>query len=181
MKKRPLTLDRFLKAFFPYLKKHGMEEDNIKRYFQSWLKSHPGGSVNDFAWMIFNTLLHELPKQIGSGHPNFYHTQKEIYSQMVSFQWKFESKNANHLLQQMFKSEIRHYETTFTFATGYEIIAHKDCPHAMKYDGKIYEANELLKEIPIANSGCVRSKGCGCSIACVTKRDKNDRPIPKMV
>lgn len=179
MKKRPLTLDRFLKAFFPFLKKHGMEEDNIRIYFQTWLKTHPGGSVNDFAWMIFNSLLFEIPKQISTTDPNFYKYQEDVYFQMAVFERKYESKNGNQSWKLMLKAKLNGYLFENECECAIEILTSNDCEHSKQFEGKLFEPIDFLENPPVPNNKCSRSNGCLCFLICIPKRDKNGKLIMK--
>jgi hypothetical protein len=177
--KKTLTLNKFLKEFFPFLKQHGMEEDNIRSYFDTWKASHPVGSVNDFAWMIFNTILHEIPKQIPTSHPHFYKFQADTYFNMALFQRRFENKSGNHVWSDMLRCKVHEQTNNFHFLLCYEIVGDSQCSHSMQYDGKKYGYSEILEELRVFNKNCSREKGCICMVCAIGVRNKNGSLISR--
>lgn len=176
---KTLTLDKFLKEFFPFLKQHGMEEDNIRSYFETWKASHPVGSFNDFAWMIFNRILYEIPRQIPTSHPNFYKYQSDTYFNMAIFQRQYENKTGNHVWSDMLRCYVQEQEDKSDLLVNYVIVGTPQCSHSMQYDGRQYGHAEILEELRVFNKNCSREKGCICRVCAVGVRDENGKLISR--
>ncbi len=158
----------------PFFKEFGMTEDNILNHYQVW-KKEGAFSVEDYLWYIFNLLLDENSKQ--SVHlKDFYSRNVQIYSQMISFRRKVESKKANEI-QKLYNSSKVNLDlescATSTFKFDFVIIGTNDCEQSKKISGKSITKEQAILNNVIPYEKCSRKQGCVCLMSMVPKRNSN--------
>lgn len=178
MAKQHRTLDWLIQTYLPFLQKFGMNEENIRGYFETWKKGKEPAYVTDYMWTIFNQLLVEVAKQV-KDKVSIYRLHADIYLQMSMFQRKYENKKGNHTLKQHFLNRLKHTEMESNLLMHVGIVSGHCCPFCDSLNNLSMSFKEALETQPLASSKCTREYGCNCTYTFKVLRDNNDRVIRK--
>lgn len=144
-----------------------LDEQGLESDYAKYQELQPQASPKDYMWSLFNRMLLVKKESLDK----FYFKQKGVYASMAVFLALFEGKDGKVYDRLSHKAEIdgiRYQDTDLL--SDVEVIADKDCPYAMQYDGKVFP---LDADIPLANDECKRL-WCRCMLCGVPRMDEND-------
>lgn len=176
-KVKPKTFDWLIKKYMDFFQKFGMDEENIRIYYDWWKDKH-SESIEDFLWHIFNHLLSENASQ-SKDIEGFYERNRKIYSEMLQFRRIIEGKKANEILQLLHQTDIalRYEQTSLDLDAG--VVGHPDCSVSQELKDKRFSIRDAIKADVIPYERCTREKGCACTYTFHPKRDSEGRLINK--
>ncbi|RYZ24594.1 MAG: hypothetical protein EOO16_00380 [Chitinophagaceae bacterium] len=173
MARKPYTLDWLIKNYLKFFAgDFGMEEGNIRRYYQEWSAKAKNDSVGDYLWHLFHELLDRIPK--ASLSPELYAKYfSEVYYKMWEFMVYHENRPANDCLQLGMEYRLIYEEQTLPFKFDVKISSGHCCPYCDSLNGMMVTLQQVYQNKYLASHKCTRPSGCNCRYASVPKRRKD--------
>lgn len=107
MKRRPRDIEWLIDYYLDELKPYGIQEGNIRNFHKDWQQKHPRQSIHDFMWMIYNTIISEIPKQV-SDEVDQYRYKKDVYLKMYHYLLKEEKRNGKHIFKLAIENGLKY-------------------------------------------------------------------------
>ena len=169
-----MTFAEYIKYNEILFKEFNIDTNTLKTEFEKG-----SGSLNDFAWSMYNKFLIEIGnfQDISDGKRNY--KLNRVYIEMLTFLRKFEKKKGNHILKQCFITETRALSETDLVYTA-NIIAGDNCEYALTLEDEEFEIDDDLINFPIDFNKCNREEGCNCGLDFQPKRNEKNELIHKV-
>lgn len=163
MKKDYFTIDTLFDTYREYYQRYQMDFQDFKAVYEE-----NGGSINDFAWFIFQKILEAIAKGFQNGAltiEDFYEQTRTTYWEMTSFQRRYENKKGNHTYKQFLlndlvwnKAKLKEYKANAIVICGSEYC----CEYCNGQDEKTVPIDEAIKSQPLDSTKCKHHYGCRC-------------------
>ncbi len=170
MVRQEFTIDSLYQTYEKLFITYQIDKANLEEVYQE-----RGGSINDFAWYIFQKIIMELLKALNQGQIDskyYFGHCKDVYLEMTFFQRKYEGKKGNHTFQLFLENDLRLHQVQHSeMPLDVIVIAAKDsCDYCKSQNGKISSLEEALKNPLIHASNCKHKVyGCRCLYGYIPK------------
>ena len=160
MKKDQFTIDTLYDTYREFYQSYLMELENLKAVY-----AENGGSVNDFAWLVFQKILEALAKSFQNGKITdeyFYEKSRGVYGEMTLFQRRYENKKGNHTYKQFLLNDLLWNKAkSKKYRLNTIVISLKGCcEYCDTQDEKSVPIEEAIKKQPLDAIKCTNSYGC---------------------
>lgn len=172
MKRKIIGLDWIISTHLPFLKRFGLYESIIRKYYEDWKTAQPSATENDYLWHIFQTLISSIAEKANS-QEQFYELSHATYSKMWEFLIHIEKRNGNHVKLLMHENEIRLWKLTTPFKSEVIIISGHCCKFCDDLNQIKISFEEALTNKYLASDNCTREWGCNCCYSLVSVKDEN--------
>jgi hypothetical protein len=178
MKKKSSDIEWLIRNYMDDLKKFGANEKNIREYYLEWKETHPNGSIGDYLWMVFNSIINEIPIQVHD-EVERYRMNHEVYKSMYFYLVKHENRSGKHVWKLATENYIKQQYYSCSFEQDIEIISGHCCPHCDSLNGKLIPLEDAVKHPDILELDKCTRPNCNCSYAAIGRRNEDGRLIFK--
>lgn len=179
MGKQQFTIDTLYETLKKYYQSYLIEFDNFKTVYAA-----QGGTVNDYAWAVFQHLIIEIAKSYHNGEmpeEDYYRKLRDTYWEMTLFQRRYENKKGNHTFQQYLLNDLlwNNAKETQLQLNAIVIPVRGCCEYCDSVDGITVPIDEAIKKQQVDANKCKHEYGCRITYGYLSVRDSNGRLITK--